>query len=352
MKRSLILLVIVSLLAAALAVPASAEGDYATARTPIADCSDAQMHNILRTLEIVDQFVVAQNAEFSFNAAVGPRTEGNGFVRAVNGRGSKVMGGGVAQVATTMYLALKELDGVAFGDLYTYGSRFTGGYVDNGDLAIVTDYDSGHDLDFVNGTGSPLKMELWTSESYLYCTVTLQKEGMQFGTGSEENWFESAPDPEINGTWSTVTIASARISCGSDSNLLNNIALAADSIYDTTLESGDKFSFNGIVGPREERYGYRSATNGRGVKVTGGGVAQVASVVWMAVKNLDDVSIVEKSTYGDRYNQDYVLNSADAIVTDYGAGTDFAFRYDGEGSITIYTWLENDTLCCDITLNS
>ena len=30
----------------------------------------------------------------------------------------------------------------------------------------------------------------------------------------------------------------------------------------------------------------------------------------------DDVSILEKSTYGERYNQNYVRSSADAIVTE------------------------------------
>ena len=107
-----------------------------------------------------------------------------------------------------------------------------------------------------------------------------------------------------------------------------------------------------MVGPREERYGYETAINGRGVKVVGGGVAQVASVVWLAIEDLDDVSIVEKSTYGKRYNQDYVESSADAILTDYNAGTDFAFRYVGDDSITLYTYLDGDTLHCDVYANN
>ncbi len=46
---------------------------------------------------------------FSFNDIVGDRTSARGYKTAVNGRGVKAMGGGVAQVATTLYLALQKL---------------------------------------------------------------------------------------------------------------------------------------------------------------------------------------------------------------------------------------------------
>ena len=147
-------------------------------------------------------------------------------------------------------------------------------------------------------------------------------------------------------------LGSSSIYVGSDKKLLNNVTLAASSVYDTTLSSGDVFSFNDVVGPRTKDYGYVRAINGRGVKVVGGGVAQVASALWLAVKNAGDITVVEKSTYGENYNQSYVGNSADAIVTDYSADTDFAFRYDGWGSVTIYTWVDNNTLYCEIYRNN
>ena len=128
----------------------------------------------------------------------------------------------------------------------------------------------------------------------------------------------------------------------------NNILLAASSINDTVLDSGDLFSFNDSVGPRSERCGYVGAVNGRGAIVTGGGVAQVASALWLAVKNLDCVAVVEKSTYGSRYNQSYVLSSNDAILTDYSAGTDFSFRNIGFEPLTIAVYVSGDELCCEI----
>ena len=67
-------------------------------------------------------------------------------------------------------------------------------------------------------------------------------------------------------------------------------------------------------------------------------------MLWLAVKNAGDITVVEKSTYGEKYNQSYVSNSADAILTDYSDDIDFEFRYDGWGSITIYTWTDSGRL--------
>jgi hypothetical protein len=61
-----------------------------------------------------------------------PRTSGRGYVGAVNGRGVVAMGGGVSQVAATLYLALKQMDGIEYLEKKTYGSKFTEDYVDSG----------------------------------------------------------------------------------------------------------------------------------------------------------------------------------------------------------------------------
>ena len=126
---------------------------------------------------------------------------------------------------------------------------------------------------------------------------------------------------------------------------------AAASINGLILDPGDTFSFNDIVGPRTEANGYENALNGRGVKVIGGGVAQVASVIWLAVKDMDNVTIVEKSTYGDKYNQSYVDDPDDAILTDYTGGIDFRFRNDGDTQLVVNTNSVDDTLTCEIYEN-
>ena len=157
-------------------------------------------------------------------------------------------------------------------------------------------------------------------------------------------------------TIGTGALAAERVSArtplaGSAWAKVSNIEIAAARLDGVTVPYGTEFSFNDTVGPRTKAYGYQSALNGRGVKVTGGGVAQVASVIWLAVKNLDSIAIVEKSTYGSRYNQSYVASSNDAILTDYSDGTDFSFRNVGLNPITISTYVSGDMLCCDIYQN-
>lgn len=312
-----------------------------SARTPLAGSAWAKISNIEIAASHINGVIVPYGTEFSFNDTVGPRTAAYGYQNALNGRGVKVTGGGVAQAATTLYLALCQLNQeIEFTEKKTYGSRFQDNYVSNENDAILVDYSSGTDFSFVNW-GDDLTIEMWTTDSYLYCSVT---------AGTEEQlpfleWTPVAPAP----VRSPISSASLWID-GSDA-LRSNILLAAGSINDTVLSSGDLFSFNDSVGPRIEKYGYKPALNGRGAKVTGGGVAQVASVIWLAVKNLDNIAIVEKSTYGSRYNQDYVSSSNDAILTDYNDGTDFSFRNTGMNPITISIYVSGDMLFCDIYQN-
>jgi len=272
---------------------------------------------------------------------VGPRTKAYGYQTALNGRGVKVTGGGVAQVATTLYLALCQLDQeIEFTQRKTYGSRFRDNYVADTDDAILVDYSSGVDFSFVNW-GDDLTIEMWTTDSHLYCAINV-------GAQEEQpvlEWTPLAPSQVRR------PIASASLWIDGTDAMRSNILLAAGSINDTVLQSGDLFSFNASVGPRAEKYGYQTALNGRGAKVTGGGVAQVASVIWLAVKNLDSIAIVEKSTYGSRYNQHYVSSSNDAILTDYNDGMDFSFRNMGASPLTISTYVSGDMLICEIHQN-
>lgn len=318
--------------------------EQVSVRTPLAGSSDAKISNIDIAATCINGIVVPYGAEFSFNSVVGPRTEAYGYQSAPNGRGVKVTGGGVAQAAATLYLALCQLDQeIEFTEKKSYGARFRDNYVSNPEDAILVDYSSGVDFSFINW-GEDFIIEMWVMDAYLYCEIKINSEEET----ADEAVLEWTPVPPA-GARSPIAGASIWID-GSDA-LRNNILLAAGSINDTVLLSGDLFSFNDCVGPRVEKYGYQSAVNGRGVNVVGGGVAQVASVIWLAVKNLDGVAIVEKSTYGSRYNQNYVSGSNDAILTDYSNGTDFSFRNTGAEAITISTYVTGDMLMCDIYRN-
>jgi vancomycin resistance protein YoaR len=124
----------------------------------------------------------------------------------------------------------------------------------------------------------------------------------------------------------------------------HNALLAAAAIDGLQLPFGATFSFNDIVGPRTESAGYVPALNGRGVEVVGGGCAQVASALWLMIKDSPDFAVVEKATYGANYNQTYVASADDAVCVDYGSGQDFVFRYVGPGAVTLYAAVEDGVL--------
>ncbi|MBR1821967.1 MAG: VanW family protein [Clostridia bacterium] len=346
LRKTTALLLVLSMLTVGLSAALAAESH--SARTPLSGSSSAKLHNIALAVEAINGAVIPYGGRFSFNETVGPRTQSRGYETAPNGRGALVTGGGVAQAASTLYLALLENGDVQLDPIKTYGSRFNDGYVDDPDQAIVTDYDAGIDLSFTNRADT-LTIEMWMTDAYVYCAITVGADGDGNNGGS---WFVDAPFAPV-GTVAPARrlVASASLDCGGDADVLHNVKLAADSVSDSALSSGDTFSFNDIVGPRKMRYGYVRAVNGRGARVTGGGVAQVASALWLAIKDRDDFAIVEKSTYGKKYNQSYVQSSADAILTDYASGRDFAFRYTGAGSVTVYTYVMDGKLYCDIYAN-
>ncbi|MBQ3079146.1 MAG: VanW family protein [Clostridia bacterium] len=338
MKRILALIVALSMAAglfpAALADWGSGWGSYypsnnqtVTASTSLYSASSEQLNNIYIASSRLASVDVSYGERFSFNDVVGPRTTEYGFKSAVNGRGAKVRGGGVGQVATTLYLALRQIDGVQFTELDTWDERFALDYTYSGYDAVIVDYPNNKDMCFMNYAGD-MHIEMWVGYSELYCSISFG------GTGTQ----------------SASMIGYASIPLSGTSTLKNNIRLAVDRIDGSSLYYYDEFSFNSTVGPRTAAYGYGSAINGRGVRVMGGGVAQVASVIYMAVKDLNCIRITDKSTYGSRYNQSYVQNSADAIVTDYNAGTDFCFRYTGYNHLTIcvYVNTNNTRLICEV----
>ena len=339
MKRTLAAALVAALLIT-ICTPAFAEV-IAAARTPITGASWEKLSNLELAAEKIDGVSIPSGASFSFNAIVGARTKANGFRYAMNGRGVEVIGGGVAQAATTLYLALNQLGGnISFDEKYTYGDKFVDSYVSDGSNAILVDAAEGLDFSFTNW-GRALRIEMTLSDGYLQCSLV-----DDFGSaqGSFLNW-------DGFGLPSRTPVSSASIALSGSDALKSNVELAASSINDTILLNGDLFSFNSVVGARTKRNGYQSAINGRGVEVVGGGVAQVASVIWLAIKNLDGVAIVEKSTYGARYNQNYVSSSNDAILTDYSDGIDFSFRNTGWEPLTIAVYVQNGFLYCDIYRN-
>lgn len=318
MKRNLTFLLALLMLITSL--PALADSSVFV-DTPLAGSTRARLENIRLAVDAINGTRVPYGEYFSFNDLVGPRTPRYGYQSAINGRGVKVTGGGVAQVASTIYLALKELgDGIYYDEKQTYGRNYNGKYVERSSDAILVEYGN-VDFCFTNEY-STFDIQLYIAGDSLCCELLLRGTGRAISTASFE----------IDGNRATRT----------------NVTLAADSIYDTQLTHGDVFSFNDIVGPRTAKYGFKNALNGRGVTVSGGGVAQVASAIYLAVNDMSSIKITKKSTYGSNYTQSYVERNRDAILVDYAGKIDFQFEYIGHGMLSIAPYVDGQTLVCDI----
>ena len=69
-----------------------------------------------------------------------------------------------------------------------------------------------------------------------------------------------------------------------------NIKLAANAINGVVLNPGEIFSFNEIVGERTEEKGYKKAEsidNKKIVETVGGGICQVSTTLYMAIKKVN-----------------------------------------------------------------
>ena len=104
-----------------------------TAETTLYGSSPNKLSNLAQAVEALDGTVVFYGDTFSFNDTIGPRTKELGYYSAMNGRGVKVIGGGVSQLATTLYLAARECDYLTFDEFKSYDEDFKDWYVDNGE---------------------------------------------------------------------------------------------------------------------------------------------------------------------------------------------------------------------------
>lgn len=131
-----------------------------------------------------------------------------------------------------------------------------------------------------------------------------------------------------------------------DTGRNRNIELSANAINNVVVGRGDYFSFNTMVGPRTEEYGYQPAPeiiNKKLVMGIGGGICQTSSTLFNAVDQLP-IKIVERHHHS--LNIGYVPKGRDATVS-YG-GLDFRFQNVSEAPFIIKAIYGNDYLTVEI----
>ena len=115
---------------------------------------------------------------------------------------------------------------------------------------------------------------------------------------------------------------------------LTNIRLTCNVLNGTTINSGETFSFNNIVGKPTAEKGYQEAKviiNHHSENGIGGGNCQVSSTLYNAVLAVPTLTVLERHEHGKDVT--YVPEGKDAAVS-YGS-LDFKFRNDNDYKVKI-----------------
>lgn len=125
-----------------------------------------------------------------------------------------------------------------------------------------------------------------------------------------------------------------------------NIELSASAINNVILGVGDIFSYNEVVGPRDEESGYQKAmeiVNKELVEGIGGGVCQTSSTLFNAV---DQVGVEYIEWHHHSISIGYVPAGRDATVS-YG-GLDFRFKNKKEVPLLIKAYVNGGSITVEV----
>lgn len=115
----------------------------------------------------------------------------------------------------------------------------------------------------------------------------------------------------------------------------SNVNLSAAAINSYVMNTGDIFSYNGVVGQRTAARGYQPApayVKGETVDEIGGGICQTSSTLYLACLRAN-LAITER--YAHRYIPTYITPGMDATVS--WGGPDYKFANDTSYPIKIVT---------------
>ena len=256
MKKALILTLILAMLLCSSQAFASV---MIVTGTPTYGDSEGMTQNLTRAIQTLNNQIVEKGKTFSLNEVLGPRTEDNGYAPALNGNGVEVMGGGVSQVATTLYLALKELgEDITYDERHTFGSAFNAGYAEDVKDTALTDYRHGLDFRFTNNTADDLVISLWDGGGTLFCQLTDASIAPETPAPTEEPTPTAeatptqAPAPASDNTYYVVNVKTSvnlREGPSTSSTILTSVP--KDTAVQATGEVTDNFmrvEYNGMTG--------------------------------------------------------------------------------------------------------
>lgn len=130
-------------------------------------------------------------------------------------------------------------------------------------------------------------------------------------------------------------LGEARTKVGGTAARKSNVDLSAATINNYVMNTGDIFSYNGVVGQRTAARGYKPApayVKGETVDEIGGGICQTSSTLYLACLRAN-LEITER--YAHRYIPSYITAGLDATVS--WGGPDYKFTNDTSYPIKIVT---------------
>ena len=168
-------------------------------------CCAPRVTNIKRAAALLDGTIILPSKEFSLNRALGKRTEANGFVSApqiFNGRFEDAVGGGISQVATTLFNAafFSGIKLVAHQAHQFYISRYPMG-------REATVSWGGPELIFRNDWPAAILMKLYASDSGITVRFYSTKLGRRVTTTTGEPYDLTTPK--------TVVVTNSELPAGS-----------------------------------------------------------------------------------------------------------------------------------------
>ena len=159
--------------------------------------------------------------------------------------------------------------------------------------------------------------------TYTEDTLRLLSGDLSVSPKENENENTSTPahavDPSLLSSYSTKILTN-------DENRYNNIKIVADKLNGFILAPGTGFSFNDELGPYGKDDGFLEAkillSNGEESTGYGGGVCQLSTTLYNAVKDLEDIEITEHHNHSTPVA--YAPKNQDATVS-LQSGLDFKF---------------------------
>lgn len=169
--------------------------------TPFDAAKEKRTHNLRLGIAKVNETVLLPGQSFSLNEALGPRLASRGWQEAptfVNGEVVNTPGGGVCQIATTLYNAAL-LAGLKITERHAHSMPVA--YVPRGRDATVAW--GGPDLRFVNNLSHPILILGWTAGNRLYVRIIGSKEDkvevelVRSGVETIPAGHKEVPDPSL-----------------------------------------------------------------------------------------------------------------------------------------------------------